>query len=143
MHFHIEGDGLYDKGKKYEVNFTQVPFFFGNRLQKVDLAVIDPSLWPQRYNVSIAGKDGDNTIFSLHDVDPQSKLIEALVTLAPNSVARVVDLKYNDGTHITLNLTSNNATGYVLPCNGTAEINAPHMALSAQADFTNYNVTTP
>jgi len=139
MHFHVSGDGAYNKGKKYEVQFTHVPMFFGNKMQKVDLSMIDPSMWEQRYHVDLVGKDGDATVFSLHSLDPQSGLVSALVTLNPDCTTRAIDVKYNDGTHITLNLTANQTAGYVLPSNGNAEISMPHMALSAQADFTDYN----
>jgi hypothetical protein len=61
------------------------------------------------------------------------------VGLGPNWCARQVELAYNDGTRITMNVKFGAVGGFRLATSLTAEIDVPHMALSANADFTSYS----
>jgi hypothetical protein len=42
-----------------------------------------------------------------------------------------------------MNLSSNNVDGFLLPVTLTADVECPHMPLSADADFTDYSITAP
>jgi hypothetical protein len=100
--------------------------------------MLDPTMWPKRYVAQqISQRNGEAT-FSLRAID-EASLRGATVTLGPFGHARHVDATYNDGTHITMNVTEATIAGFLVPQALTADINEPHLALSCNADFKDYN----
>ena len=141
LHFRMEGLGDYRRGDHYVVHLTKMPWF-ATKFQKVDLSMIDPTMWPNRYRYEQAGQDKDDTIFALHALQDPS-LASAAVALNPTLGARWVDATYTDGTHIHMNLSSNDVDGFLLPVTLTASVDYPTMPLSANANFTDYSITSP
>lgn len=138
LHFHMEGIGDYQAGQTYIVHFTTVPWFFPEQRHDADLSMLDPAMWPKRFTYQEIGQSNGGTLFALHALnDPTLKT--AIVTLGPYWHARRVDTTYNDGTHIQLSVNSSDIDGFFLPVTLTAQIDEPHLALSANADFTNYD----
>lgn len=139
--FHMLGVGRYMPGKSYVVHFTRLPWFAPRKQHVADLSMLDPTLWPTRFTYQDVGEQGGNTMFDLRSIaDPT--LTSATVGLGPNWCARQVDVTYNDGTHITMNVKFGNVNGFLLPTSLTADIDVPHMALSASADFKDYLFTS-
>ncbi|HTA37573.1 MAG TPA: hypothetical protein VK760_00785 [Candidatus Acidoferrales bacterium] len=138
LHFHIQGDGVYDRGRRYVVHFTKMPFF-APQPRDVDLSMLDPAMWPQLYTVASATTDGSDAIFTLHAIDDDS-LQEARVTMSPIDGTERVEATYRDGTHIAMTVASKDSDGYLLPAKITASIDYGRTPLSADADFTNYVV---
>jgi hypothetical protein len=143
LHFHIDGDGQYVRGQDYVVHFSKMPFF-AKGINKIDLSALDPSMWQKDYFVSVAARDAGTTTFALRPrkTDPNDKdpLVQAYVTLDANNATRDVVMHYTDGGDIHLSLTPGEAHGYRLPASGDAEINTAGQALSAHADFTDYEI---
>lgn len=137
FHFHMQGVGVYEPGVSYVVHFTSIPWFIPHSKQDADLSMIDPQMWAKRYTYDIIGQHGDETLYALHAINDQS-LRDATVAVGPDGSARRVDATYSDGTHITTTLTSSNVDGFVLPVTMDADIDEPHIALSANADFKDY-----
>lgn len=138
LHFHMLGKGRYDRGKTYVVHFTQLPWFAPRPEHDADLAMLDTTMWPSRFAYQQTGeKDGD-TLFDLHALDDPS-LTKAIVGLGPKWCAREVQAAYSDGTSVDMNVNFGLVDGFMLPANLTADINEPHMALSANAEFKNYS----
>jgi hypothetical protein len=137
LHFHIQGDGVYERGRRYVVHFTKMPFF-APQPRDVDLSMLDPAMWPGLYTFEAApSENGNDTIFTLHSIKDES-LEEALVTMSPLAGTERVDATYHDGTHIAMTVASNDSDGYLLPTKITAKIDYGSTPLSADADFTHY-----
>jgi len=138
LHFHMEGLGDYRRGDHYIVRFTGG--MFASKMHQIDLSMIDPSMWPGHYRYNeVAQRDGD-TLFALQAVNDPS-LKSAIVALNPLAGAHWVDATYTEGTHIHMVVNSNDVDGFVLPVSLNADVDCPHMPLSADAAFTDYNIT--
>lgn len=138
LHFHIQGTGLYEPGVSYMVHFTSVPWFVPKSRHDADLSMIDPLMWPKRYLYSQTGQHDGDTIFDLHAID-DANLRNAIVTIGPGGLARRVEASYNDGTTIDTQVNNSTVDGFLLPVTMKADINEPHLALSASADFKDYD----
>ncbi len=142
LRFNLDGDGNYERGQRYEIDFTRVPFFASN-FKKVDLSALDPTMWEKQFFVQLMGQKDGMTIFELRPrkVDPSEKnpLVAALVTLDGNDSTRDVALQYTSGTiHMSLNPIQ--TQGFLLPESSDVDIKMPGRNLSAHADFTDYTI---
>jgi hypothetical protein len=137
LHFHMQGEGEYEEGAAYSVHFTSLPWFAPRPQHEVDLAMIDPAMWPTRFIYQQVGEKGGNTLFELHALDDPT-LTDAVVGLGPKWCAREVQAAYNDGTRINMNIMYGMIGSFMLPATLTADINEPHLALSANGTFTDY-----
>ena len=138
LHFHMSGLGVYDAGVSYVVHFTSLPWFVPKSRPDFDLSMIDPVMWPKRYLFTQTGEHGSDTIFELHAIDDPS-LRDATVTLGPGGLAREVQAAYSDGTTIDTQVNNSTVDGFLLPVAMKVDINEPHLALSASADFKDYD----
>jgi hypothetical protein len=138
LHFHVEGIGKYEPGKAYVVHFTKLPWFAPSQTHDTDLAMLEPAMWPSRFLYQEAGQEDGNTLFDLRAIDDPS-LKSATVALGPKLCARQIDALYNDGTQIKMNVTFRPVNGFLLPAALTADIDEPHMPLSASAQFKDYS----
>jgi len=143
LRFGIAGNGQYVRGRSHTVRFTKTPFF-AKGLHQIDLAPLDPCIWPRSYVVTLSGTAGGMTTFSLHprEIDPQdtNPMVQALVTLDSADSTRKVVLQYTHG-EIELLLMPAAVGEYRLPANADVNINMPGQALSAHASLTNYEIT--
>lgn len=137
LHFHLQGVGVYEPGVSYVVHFTKTPWFIPQARHDADLSMLDPLLWPGRYLYEEIGQQGDETLFALHAINDPS-LRSATVALGPRGATRRVDATYSDGTHIETRVSRSDVDGFFLPQSMTAQIDEPHIALSASADFKDY-----
>jgi hypothetical protein len=137
LHFHMIGTGEYLAGQSYAVHFDKLPWFVPRQQHDCDLSMLDPTMWPKRFIYQQIGEQHGETIFELHSLSDPT-LTGATVTLGPYLHARHVDATYNDGTHITMSVSSSDVDGFLLPATATAEVDVPHIALSANADFKDY-----
>jgi hypothetical protein len=141
LHFRMEGTGDYARGDRYVVHLTQMPALF-SKMHDIDLSMIDPAMWPGRYRSQPqAGQDGvvEYALAALKDPSMRS----ATVAVGPDGGARWVDAQYTDGMHLHMTLTNDSVNGYVLPVSLSADVDYPHMPMSADASFTNYNFPSP
>lgn len=138
LHFRMEGEGEYLPGESYVVRFTSMPWFFPKDHHDIDLSMLDPTMWPKRFVAQQIAQRNAETTFLLRAIDNTS-LKSATVTLGPFGHARRVDATYNDGTHITMSVNEGTIGGYLLPMTLTADIDEPHLALSCNADFKDYD----
>jgi hypothetical protein len=138
LHFHLQGVGVYQPGVSYVVHFTSVPWFIPQARQDADLSMLDPLMWPRHYLYEEAGVRGNERLFTLHDINGTS-LRSATVGVGPAGLARQVDASYSDGTRIEMHVSNSNVDGFMLPAAMTADIDEPHLALSANADFNDYD----
>lgn len=139
--FHMLGVGRYEPGESYVVHFTSLPWFAPRKQHDADLSMLDPALWPTHFTYQDVGEENGNTMFDLRSIgDPT--LTSATVALGPEGCARQVDVTYDDGTHITMNVKFGDVDGFRLPTSLTADVDVSHMALSADADFKNYLFST-
>ena len=146
LHFRLSGEGQNVRGERYIVKFTTMPFF-AKRLNEIDLSELDPRMWDKQYIVRLVDQQNSTATFSLTSRDEgqdqkSASLKDALVTLDANYATRTVVLQYANGGNITLNLTPESTSGYLLPATGEAQINMPGEALSAHASFTDYAVVS-
>ncbi len=141
LHFRMEGLGDYRRGDHYVVRLTKGPPFT-TKLQEIDLSMIDPSLWPGRYRYTeLPQRDGDS-LFALQALrDPSLKA--ATVAVNPLSGPHWVDVTYTQGMHIHMVVNSSDVNGFLLPASLTADVDYPHMPLSANAAFTDYAIAAP
>jgi hypothetical protein len=140
LHFRMEGLGDYRRGDHYVVHLTNGPF--ASKMHQIDLSMIDPGMWPGHYRYTeVAERDGD-TLFALQAINDPS-LKSATVALNPLSGAHWVDATYTQGTHIHMIVNSNDVDGFLLPVTLSADVDCPHMPLSADAAFTDYNISAP
>jgi hypothetical protein len=139
LRFHLLGDGRYDKGERYLVHFTKMPWF-ATQVHDIDLSMLDPSLWPKNYTYDVCGNDGANIVFELHAIhDPT--LTDAKVALNEEG-AVWVDATYADGMHIRMTVAPQIIGGYELPSQLAVDLDYPHMPLSADAGFSNYQFSS-
>jgi hypothetical protein len=138
LHFRLEGVGDYAAGQTYVVHFTTLPWFVPKQHHDADLSMLDPVMWPKRFTYQEIGQRNGETLFALHALN-DSTLKSAIVALGPYWHARTVDSTYTDGTHVQMSVNSSNVSGFFLPVTLTAQIDEPHLALSASADFTDYD----
>ncbi|MBV8246765.1 MAG: hypothetical protein JOZ38_12635 [Candidatus Eremiobacteraeota bacterium] len=137
LRFHMQGTGRYQRGVRYDVQFADVPFFAGN-FHRVDLSTLAPAMWKNHYRVSVVGPSHGNTVFRLVPNGPDT-LQEAFVTVGPTSGANLVQMHYTDGSNIVLRINSTDVTGYLVPVQAQATIDAGHNSLSADATFSDYS----
>ncbi len=138
LHFRLEGTGVYDPGESYVVHFSSVPWFIPRQQHSCDLSMLDPLMWPNRYTYQEVGQRDDETLFALQAIDDPS-LKGATVAIGPKGRAREIDATYSDGTHIETRVNSSDVDGFFLPATMTADIDEPHLSLSADADFKDYD----
>ena len=138
LHFHIRGDGVYERGHRYVVHFTKMPFF-APQPRDVDLSMLDPAMWPGLYTVESEDDTGGVAVFTLH-ANKDDSLESARVTMSPLDGTERVEATYRDGTRIAMTVASNDSGGYLLPSKITAQIDYGRTPLSAAADFTHYVV---
>jgi hypothetical protein len=136
FHFHMEGTGDYMRGDRYVVHLTQTPGLF-SKMHDIDLSMIDPAMWPKRYRYARQSDTGGGTIYVLSALDDPSRR-GATVALGPDGSARWVDAHYSGGMHLHMTLKNDSVAGYVLPISLTADVDYPHMPMSADASFTDY-----
>jgi hypothetical protein len=142
LSFAMAGDGQYQRGDKYDVHFTSGPSFVTSKMHDIDLSLIDPTMWPQKYRYVEAGELNGDTVFSLEPIDDNS-LKTATVGLNSTDGARWVDVTYSDGTHIHMTINTCDREGYLLPQSLSATVDYPHMPLTADAQFSAYSVSRP
>jgi hypothetical protein len=141
LHFHLDGTGDYVRGDHYIVHINNGPPF-ASKMHQIDLSMIDPSLWPSHYRYTEVGERDGDTLFALQALhDPSLKA--ATVALNPLTGPHWVDVTYTQGTHIHMIVSSNNVDGFLLPVSLTADVDCPHMPLSANAAFSDYSVNAP
>ena len=142
LHFHVQGDGDYRRGDHYVLRLTGLPF--STSAKQIDLSLIDPGMWAHRYSYRLSGQSNGDTIFTLRALHGAG-LESATVALNPLSGAHWVDASYSDGTHIHMTVGSGDVQGYLLPSTLEADVDRPHMPLSADATFNDYEIssTTP
>jgi hypothetical protein len=119
------------------VHFTSLPWFVPKNHHDADLSMMDPLMWPKHYLYQQTGQHDGDTIYELHAIDDPS-LRSATVTLGPGGLARRVEAAYSDGTTIDTEVSNSDVNGILLPVAMKADINEPHLALSANADFEDY-----
>lgn len=140
LHFHMDGDGLYRPGDRYKVHFTSGPPMMPQGARDIDLSMLDPSMWPGRYRYEAVGQDRNgDTIFSLEDAS-STQLQKGTVALDPLTGTRWVDATYQDGTHIHMDVTCDNALGFIVPESLKATVDYPHMPVVADATFSDYSL---
>jgi hypothetical protein len=137
LHFHMLGVGKYEPGKAYSVHFAKLPWFAPRPQHDADLSMIDPAMWPTRFIYQQTGQADGNTLFDLHAIE-DSSLTNAIVGLGPKWCAREVQADYNDGTHIKMQINFSRVEGFLLPATLTAQIDEPHLALTADGEFEDY-----
>jgi hypothetical protein len=138
LHFHLQGTGQYDPGQTYAVHFTSVPWFFPKQGHDIDLTMLDPAMWSKHFTYDqIAHQPDGQTVYALHAIDDPT-LKDATVTVGVHDRARKLDATYNDGTHIQMNVNCSDVNGFLVPASLSANIEEPHLALSANADFKDY-----
>ncbi len=139
LHFHLQGVGEYEPGQSYIVHFTSVPWFFPKEQHDIDLSMLDPAMWSKHFVSRVVERqDNGDVLYELHAVG-QSKLKSAVVTMGASGRTRKLDATYDDGTHIVMDVSCSNVDGFLVPATLTADIDEPHLALSANADFTDYD----
>ena len=138
LHFHMSGLGVYNAGVSYVVHFTSVPWFVPKSRTDFDLSMIDPLMWPKHYLFEQTGQRDGDAIFALHAIDDPG-LRGATATLGPGGLVREVQAAYSDGTTIDTQVSNSTVNGFLLPVTMKADINEPHLALSASADFKDYD----
>ncbi len=142
LHFHVQGTGDYLRGDHYVLRLANLPFSSGTH--QIDLSMIDTGMWAHRYRYREIGEHDGDTLFalqSLHD----SSLKSATVAVSPSSGPHWVDAAYADGTHIHMTVGTGDVQGFLLPATLDADVDRPHMPLSAAATFNDYVIssTTP
>jgi len=142
MRFHLDGAGDYERGERYEIQFTRVPFF-AKDFTKVDLSALDPTMWEKQFFVQLVQEKDGMTTFELRPrkIDPteQNPLVVAQVILDANHSTRDVVMQYASGEiHMSLNPTE--TQGFRLPESIDVDIKMPGRNLSAHADFTDYTI---
>lgn len=135
--FGMTGVGEYRAGDKYVVHFTDTPWFFPKDERQTDLSMLDPAMWPNRYTAREIGKRGESTLYALRALNDPS-MVSATVTFGPQLATRRVDVKYNDGTHIIMNVNYGLVNGFMVPLKLSSDINEAHTSFSANADFEDY-----
>jgi hypothetical protein len=138
LHFHMGGDGTYEPGKAYVVHFGKLPWFAPRQQHDVDLAMLDPAMWPSRFLYQEAGQENGNVLFDLRAIDDKS-LTSAIVGLDPMLCARKIQAVYNDGTQIEMDVKFAKVDGFMLPATLTADVNEPFAPFSASAVFKDYS----
>ncbi|MBV8637864.1 MAG: hypothetical protein JO322_07235 [Candidatus Eremiobacteraeota bacterium] len=143
LRFHLDGNGDYVRGKRYVIEFTRTPFFARN-IKSIDLSALDPTLWPERFFVSVENRNDGMTTFLLRarnvDQSDPNPLVVADVTLDADEATRDVDLHYKSG-EIQMHLTPGETQGYHLPVTFDVMVRMPGQTLNAHAAFTDYAIT--
>lgn len=138
LHFSVVGQGTYERGVRYDVHFTRMPFF-AHGFHSVDLSPLAPSMWKRRYVVSYEGRQDGDDLYSLHD--PADKALEvANVRVDPTQGVREVTLRYTNGAVLDLHVRCISEGTYLVPGIALANVDAPGAKLAVNALFTNYDV---
>jgi hypothetical protein len=140
LHFKMQGTGSYEPGVSYAVHFTSVPWFVPKQQNDIDLSMLDPTLWPRHFTFQETGQLDGETSFDLRPIDNPS-LEDARVTVGSRGRTRHVAMTYKDGTHVTMDVSVSDFGGFLLPATLTADIDRPHLPLSANAAFKDYAFT--
>jgi hypothetical protein len=136
LHFRMAGTGDYARGDRYVVHLTQTPALF-SKMHDIDLSMIDPAMWPKRYRAVLQNERDGLSVYALNALDDPS-MRTASVALDPGGCARWVDAQYTGGMHLHMILKNSSVNGYVVPVSLNADVDYPHMPMSADASFTDY-----
>jgi hypothetical protein len=134
LRFRLDGSGIWERGVRYQIHFTRLPFF-AKGFQTVDLSALSPAMWRTRYRVTFDGVRGNDDLYVL--VDPTDKsLRDAVVRVDPALGIREVRLSYTNGGTIDMRIDCTSQNGYLLPGSATTRIDVPLAKLSVTATFT-------
>lgn len=140
LHFHMQGTGDYRRGDHYVLRLSGgLPF--SSSMHQIDLSMIDPGMWPHRYRYRDIGQNDGDTLFALQALH-NSSLKSATVALSPDSGPHWVDAQYADGTHIHMTVGSGDVQGFLLPSTLDADVDRPHMPITAAATFNDYVISS-
>lgn len=134
---HLKGVGRYEPGKYYRVRFSNLPWFVPRQQHVADLSVLDPAMWPVLYSYQNIGTENGMSVFALRYLQAPATM-KAVVALDSTGCARNVDVTYNDGTRLHLNVECASVQGVTIPTSMTAAIKVPHASFTANAAFGDY-----
>lgn len=138
MSFGLDGQGVYERGVRYEVRFAHLPFF-AKSFQRIDLSALAPDMWPHHFTVTYAGRDGDDDVYALRDPH-DATLKVAVVHIDPAMGVREVDLQYTNGGSVDLHVTCTTQNGYLVPGVTNADVDVAPVRLAVDAQFTDYSM---
>ena len=136
---YLIGSGTYQKPGHYTITFRQVPALAKN-YQKVTGEMLDPSNWPEKYEIAVGKRTGSDVELILHErVKGEITEARAVIDTATGSVKRMHFL-YEHGGTIDLVQHSASIDGFVLPVEQDAEIAMPGFKATGHATFDNYHL---
>ncbi len=135
----ISGQGLYDRGRVYDVHLAGIPFF-AKGFGRIDLSALAPQMWRPKFDVSYAGSQDGADIYTLRD-PRDAALRSETVWVDPVHGIREVLLLYDNGGRVDLHVQCAMRDGYLVPAATDAQIDVPHAKLSVTARFGDYHMT--
>ncbi len=116
--FTFHGHSYYKAPDKQAVIFDDVPGLMRGLVK--DSPTIEPvPVWPERYDVTIAGDDGTTTTFHLVPKDPQAQVAAA-------------DVEVEDATGLATRYAFTNRNGSSVTTEQTYEPLGPHQVVASQ-----------
>jgi hypothetical protein len=140
LRFRIGGDGVFQRGARYEVRLTHVPFF-AKAFRHVDLSALSPEMWQGRYEISYAGTQGADDLYVLRD-PADDTLRDAVVRVDPVKGIREVRFQYTNGGIVDMHVHCVSQNGYLVPGVTDARVDVPAARLSVEATFSYHDLIT-
>jgi hypothetical protein len=139
LKFHLNGTMTFAKPNLYSVHFEHVPWF-GKGFENIKADPLQPSTWPEHYDVTSIEHHGERTVLEMKDRTAGNvKGVHA--ELDPDGLRRIQWL-YVNGGNIDVHVTPGTVDGVPLPAVEEADIKLPAYHVFAHATFSDYNVVS-
>jgi hypothetical protein len=138
--FHLTGTISYKRPNRYSVHFDHVPWF-AKGFDDISMDELEPSTWPQKYEVVSLERSGDVTNLELRERKQPSVVTSVSASLDAGGL-RTMRWNYNSGAKIEYSVTRADVDGVLLPMMEQAEIERPVYHILVHATLSDYRVVT-
>lgn len=139
LKFHLNGTMTFQKPNLYSVHFEHVPWF-GKGFENIKADPLQPTTWPEHYDVTSIEHRGDRTLLEMKDKTAGNvKGVHA--ELDPDGLRRIQWL-YVNGGNIDVRVTPGTVEGVPLPAVEDADIKLPAYHVVAHATFSEYKIVS-
>lgn len=140
LKFHLDGTGKWERPNLYSVHFRNVPWF-GKGFESISLDPLEPSNWPQNYDIQSVSHDGTDR----HHIEMTDKVkghIKNILADVDGSGLRKIQWNYLNGGRIAVAVEPLMIGGVPLPQVEDADIKVPGYHVTAHATFDEYKLVT-
>jgi hypothetical protein len=136
----LDGTYYHKEPNKNKIVFTSGVPFIAQQFSKVYPQVDSPSLWMEKYNVSVESANASDTILKL--VPHKQGRVDHIDAKIDNKTADLLELRwtYNDGGYATLDQAYGVIQGHRLVTQQTGHLEVPNYNADVKSTFSRFRI---